>query len=222
MRRLGRLCIATCSALLMVACGTASSPNPAGPTPTPTPQPPSKATVTSITVSGTPVSGVVTFQLTATAKMSDGTTQDVTRTATWNSSNAQIATVSATGLATILASGDVDLRATYQSVVGSEHLTLSAPTFSISGIVTTPAPNPQPIEGVRVQIIVGDHTTTDANGAYKLSGFPAGKAILEFSKDGYQTYENEVTFVDRNLQLNVTLNPTTTSGTGSLGSSPGR
>ncbi len=216
MRRLGRLSVAACSALLMVACGTASSPNPAGPTPTPTPQPPSKATVASIAVSGAPAGGATTFQLTAAAKMSDGTTQDVTRSATWDSSNTQIATVSATGLVTIVATGAVDLRATYQSVSGSEHLTLSLGKFSISGIVTTPAPNPQPIEGVRVQIVVGDHTFTDVNGAYTLSGFPSGKAILEFSKDGYQTYENEVTFVDRNLQLNVTLNPVTTSGTGSV------
>ena len=62
-----------------------------------------------------------TFQLTAMARLSDGSSLDVTQTATWVSSNTQFATVSATGFVTVQASGETDLRATYLTVSGSTH-----------------------------------------------------------------------------------------------------
>src|SRR6185369_14370451 len=69
--------------------------------------------VTLITVSGTaPVVGA-SAQLTATATLASGSTQDVTSIATWQSSNVSVATVSATGLVTGLADGTVSVQATY-------------------------------------------------------------------------------------------------------------
>jgi hypothetical protein len=54
-----------------------------------------------------------TAQLFAQAAMSDGTVQDVTNSATWQSSNPQVATVSPTGLVSAHVNGDVTITATY-------------------------------------------------------------------------------------------------------------
>ena len=55
-------------------------------------------------------------QLFATATNSNGTTTDVTSLAMWQSSNPVLGTVSAGGLLTGAAEGDVEVSATYQSV----------------------------------------------------------------------------------------------------------
>jgi len=110
-RRKSSIAIAVGFALLALACG--------GSTTSPT-------TPSSIAVSGAaPIVGS-TAQFTATATMSDGTTQDVTSQATWQSSDAAIATVSATGAVTGVGAGTASVTATYQSVAGSDQITVIA------------------------------------------------------------------------------------------------
>ena len=58
-------------------------------------------------------------QFTCTATFADGTTQDVTRTATWVSFNPAIATVSSTGLVTAVATGTAVVKATYLGASGT-------------------------------------------------------------------------------------------------------
>src|ERR1035437_8075308 len=65
-------------ALAVVGCASSTSPS---------------ATVSSISVTGSTPAVGATSQFTVTAKMSDGTTQDVTSLATWQSSNTAVATV---------------------------------------------------------------------------------------------------------------------------------
>lgn len=84
----------------------------------------SPSSVSSITVTGSAPAINATSQLTATAVMSDGTTQDVSTSATWQSANTGTATVSSTGLLTGVASGTVVVQATYSSVTGSISLTV--------------------------------------------------------------------------------------------------
>ena len=80
---------------------------------------PTPATVTSIVVGGLAPTRGNTAQFTATATMSDGTTQVVTSLATWGSSNTTIATVSTSGVVTGVADGTLSITATYQSTIGS-------------------------------------------------------------------------------------------------------
>ena len=68
-----------------------------------------------------------TTQFDAKATLSDSTTQDVTSSATWQSSDATVATVSASGVVTGVAAGTVTVTATYQNVSGSLLLTINAP-----------------------------------------------------------------------------------------------
>src|SRR5262245_14562151 len=83
--------------------------NPTSPTTTTTP------TVSTVSVSGNaPIVGA-TSQFTATAALSNSTTQKVTAQATWASSNDSVATVSSTGLVTGVSAGSADISATFQS-----------------------------------------------------------------------------------------------------------
>jgi len=70
--------------LTLAACG--SDGHPASPTA------PSTATVAAVVVTGGSTAAV-SFQLTATARMSDGSARDVTSSAAWESSNPAIAAV---------------------------------------------------------------------------------------------------------------------------------
>jgi hypothetical protein len=163
--------------------------------------------VVAVTVSGAP-SGSPTFQLTATARGSDGSTQDVSRTAAWESSDTRLASVSPSGYVTILGNGSVDLKATYQGVTGDEQVQVSLPrTFTLSGVVDEVAPNVRPIAGARVQIVGGTHTFSDDRGMFAIQGVSAGRTLLEFSKDGYQTLETEAMVANGDTQITVSLYP---------------
>jgi len=100
------------------------------------------ATVTSLSVTPSnptaAIQGAVQFH--AVVTLSDGTTQDVTQTATWSTSDGSVATVSATGLATGLAAGKSDIQASADMVSGSTTLTVTGATLvSIAVTPTNPA-----------------------------------------------------------------------------------
>jgi plastocyanin len=77
--------------------------------------------------------GTVTY--TATGNYSDGTTQDLTGTATWSSSVPGVATIVAGGVATPVSSGNTLISATSAGVTGSTGLVV----FTLSSITVTPA-----------------------------------------------------------------------------------
>src|SRR6185312_14622784 len=68
-------------------------------------------------------------QLTAIAVSSDGSTQDVSSTATWTTSDATIATVSGSGLVTPVASGTATITATDGAKFGTASITVSDATL---------------------------------------------------------------------------------------------
>jgi len=78
-------------------------------------------------------------QFTATGTYSNGTTQNLTSSATWSSSNVAFATVSA-GLATGIAQGTATIKAKSGTITGSATLTITAPLL-VSISVTPAAPS---------------------------------------------------------------------------------
>jgi len=59
------------------------------------------------------------FQFAAQATYSDGSTSDVTDTATWNSSNTTVATINNVGLATAVTTGQTQITATVNNVTSN-------------------------------------------------------------------------------------------------------
>lgn len=107
------LLLGTTFGLLAVACGnstTAASP-----------------TVSSVSVTGSAPDLGGTAQFVATATLSDGTAQNVTASATWQSADSSIAAVSSSGVVTGVGAGSVSISATYQNVAGADQITIPAP-----------------------------------------------------------------------------------------------
>ncbi len=82
----------------------------------------------------------MTLQLAATASYSDHSTQDLTSSAAWTSSDSTVAAVSSDGLVTAVAPGSAAITATSGGVSGSSTLNVTAATLQ-SIAVTPPAPS---------------------------------------------------------------------------------
>src|SRR6266852_100306 len=111
---------------VLVAAATLSSACSGESTTSATTNPPPALTVTAVTISGTARAVGQTSQLTATATMSNGTTQDVTAQAAWQSSNTSVVIVSGSGVATGVAAGEADVTVAFSGASGSLHVKLQA------------------------------------------------------------------------------------------------
>ena len=74
---------------------------------------------------------MATQQLTATLVLADGSTRDVTDTATWTSSDESVATVDSSGLVTAVAEGTATITATTQGLSGTSEITVTNPPESL-------------------------------------------------------------------------------------------
>ena len=99
----------------------------------------------------------VTF--TATAVLSNGTTMVVTGAASWVSSDASVATVTASGVATPVKAGSATITATYLGKSGTSVLTVSVAT--LSSITVTPNPVPMSLAAAKSQQLVATGTYSD-------------------------------------------------------------
>ena len=194
--------------LLCAACTHPSSTSPPGPTPTPT--------VTGVSVAGVPAPATAgdTAQLTATAAFSDGSSQPVTSQAAWETSNAAVATVSPAGLATFLATGDAELKATFRGASGTTRVTVStrtAPRFQLTGTINEKGTT-RPVTNATVAVVdgpdAGRTTVTDGSGVYTLTSVTSGSFNLRATRNGYETQTIPVTLAaDMRLDFALTLTP---------------
>jgi uncharacterized protein YjdB len=98
-------------------------------------------------------------QLTATGEYSNNTSQNLTASVTWTSSDASVATVSTAGVVTTLAQGSAKITGTLSGVSGSTTLTVNAPIISklvVSSTSSSIAP------GTTVQFTATGTLTTGA------------------------------------------------------------
>ena len=142
-------------------------------------------TLTGITVTPPSASLPVgtTEQFAATAQYSDGTTQDVTSSASWQSSNPSTATITALGLATSIASGSSTITAMFGGKSGSATLTVS--TATLASISVTPNPGVTNVGGAAVQFAAmggfSDRTTRDITTLVTWSSSDTTKATVGVS-----------------------------------------
>ena len=144
------LCVAVCLALFGAGCssnkGNPTAPTPVAPAPPPTPVAPvapAAPTISIVAVTGTSsfTEAGARSQLSARVTLSDGTNEDRTSTATWQSDNPTVASVSAQGVVTGLASGDTSISATVSGVRGALPIT-----------VRIPKRTPDPAAGQRIPV----------------------------------------------------------------------
>lgn len=116
------------------------------------------------------------LQFKATGTYSDGTSKDLTTTATWTSSATAVATVgAATGLAAAVGSGSATITATVNAIHGQAALTVSAATVSsVSVTPTTPTLYAGQTQQFKAVAIYSDGTAIDfTNSATWTSATPA-------------------------------------------------
>ena len=205
MNRLSCLAATAIATLTLAACAGNSATNPASPTPTPG----ASAAVTAVMIASPSAVGS-TFQLTATARLSDSTTREVTAISTWSTSNVLIANVSATGLVTVVGAGEVEFRAIYQNVAGSLAMQLTR-GFSLSGTVQEAGPDLHATSGVQLEIVGGSLSgrvaSSDASGSFSFGGV-TGVVALEATKAGYFPWRLSNLTVDHDMSIQVVMYPT--------------
>jgi hypothetical protein len=213
-----RVCVSASvvvAAALLVACNSTKG-NPNAPTAPTAPTPPAPtASVRDVVVTSSPASAT-TYQMTAKADLSDGTSSDVTTASRWDTSDATLATVSASGLLTVLKSGHIYVRATYQNMAGMLDMTINAPaqagTLALSGVAFEPPPTPKPVAGLTLRIIqgpdTGQSTMTDAAGHFMFPPLHPGEIGVEAVKDGYLPWRLTNLMMDHDRDLQVVLYPT--------------
>lgn len=109
--------------LAIVVASACSKNSPTSPTTTPAPA----ATVSSVAITGTNAIDVgAQTSLRATATKSDGSTEDVTATAAWQTSNPAVATVSSGGAVRALTAGATAVSATFGGQTGQLDLQVNA------------------------------------------------------------------------------------------------
>jgi Big-like domain-containing protein/carboxypeptidase family protein len=204
MKRLCLLAITSVGLAMLVACAADTNQSPAAPAPA--------GGVFEIRITSAAPSDA-TIQLTATARLADGSSRDVTTSAVWTSSNPALATVSASGLVTAVGAGQVEVRASYQGVMGTLTLQVDRPIqrFALSGVVHEVGPAGAAVANARVEIVrgpgAGAFVTTDGAGIYRLPGLN-GLVDITASKDGFIDWRLSNLTVDRDMHMDVTMYPT--------------
>jgi hypothetical protein len=143
------------------------------------------AILESITVSPAGVSLGLngTQQFTATGSYSDGTTADLTQSATWASGNSQVVTVNSTGLATVVAATNVAVAVTASSGTIAPDGTTN--TAWVSALSTLPIVCPTPTIDLRLLVV----NNAAANSGAGYADFPAIQQILNYVGTPYDVVD---------------------------------
>lgn len=124
-----------CSLALALAFAACGSETPTGPAPGVSGGSGSSGTATSVAVTCT--ADATGHQCRASAQMSTGSSQDVTTSSTWTSSNAAVATVDGAGHVTHVGNGQAEIRATYQNLLGGAIVLVNVTVTSVT-VACTP------------------------------------------------------------------------------------
>lgn len=135
-KTLVRICIGLVLCVILVACGGGGASSG-----TSTTASSSSATLTQISVSGIPASLTVaqSVHVTATGTYSDGSTKDLSSSATWASSDNAVATVSASGQVTAVGPGTATISASSagKNASAATHVVAGSPS-ALAELVVTP------------------------------------------------------------------------------------
>ena len=195
---------------LVLSIGCSSSSNDSG----------TAASLSTITVTGASPSTPMfkTNQFTATGKYSDNTTQDLTATATWSSSNTAVATIAANGLATAVKDGTTTITATSGGISNSAVMTVS-PVYTVTLYMASEGGGHI---GVFPAVIDPSNTTTPIQiteasvKKIQLQGGTSSLSKIVFHDVRLDEATNRI-YYSQFLRTNPTDSITPTTGTGHVG-----
>ena len=175
----------------LAAGGTAACDKHQSPTTPSDPPPPPPPVVVSVALTGNVLLTSVgeTSQLTLTASLSDGSTQDVTSNGRWIVGDSRVVTVTADGLLTVAGLGRTFVTVSYVSKTAFTRVTATPPgTFVVSGRVREPG------QGGVLDATVTDRATglsavANADGLFSLAALPAAQARVSVARSGYEPRE---------------------------------
>ena len=154
--------------------------------------------LTSLSVSPSAIPVVVgsNQQFTATGNYSDGSTKDLTQNVSWASSAPTVATVSSSGLATALSSGEASISATMSGFSGAANLTVK-PVSTVVGSLGSARANPITcpsggLTGTCYSVVLSCPNINDLTGYLKVTfptGTPVGTIIFTTGANGTTLYE---------------------------------
>ena len=143
--------------------------------------------LTEIVISGpSQLAPGATAQLRATAKYSDGPSQDITSEATWQSLKPDVLRFANAGSAQAVSRGETVISVEFHGVKRTQLVLVMEPgTYKLSGRVVEER---DALEGAAIEVVAGTgtglKTTTDARGLYALYGV-AGSIGLRVSAHGF-------------------------------------
>jgi uncharacterized protein YjdB len=113
----------------------------------------------SVTPNATSIAATSTVTLHAMGSYSDGSSKDLSSSATWTSSNSNVATVSTSGLVTGVASGAASITATSGTFTSSAAITVSGGTsVTLTAIAVSPASPSIPINTTQQLTATGSYS----------------------------------------------------------------
>jgi hypothetical protein len=180
--------------------------------------------VTSVTIAGYPSVLQVrqSVPLTATATLSNGSSQDVTSAAAWAVSDPAVALVggydSTTGTSNLLTAGvsdgEANITATYRTVVGIARIVVRGPASlqEISGIVHEAGARANlPLPDVRIEISGGTYSgasvLTDERGRFAFADVYQSGIELSASRRGYENARFQVAVLPRDKVADIGMRP---------------
>jgi len=210
--RMRILVVAAAFAVGFVACGGDDGPR--------SPVNPSPATLRSVSIAGpAEVAPGTTNQYTATGQYSDGTTRDLTTSASWNSFSAPLRHVGGGRfLAFEVGDGRVNVNVPGRSA-SFPVIVITPGTFKLSGTIRDASGT---VENVVIEVTSGTgtglSTKSTFNGRYALFGVTGGVG-LRASAPGYTTQELQVTVNShgvRDVDISPVSEPVEVSGNWTL------
>ncbi|HKD39541.1 MAG TPA: beta-propeller fold lactonase family protein, partial [Myxococcaceae bacterium] len=120
-----------------------------------------------------------TQQFTASGRFNDGSSQDLTSSVTWSSSNGTVASINATGLASALAAGSTTIQATSGTVMGTMNLTvtLPPPRFAYAANRGSDTVSLYTVNAATGQLRHNGYVTA-GSGVFSVTVDPAGKFVF--------------------------------------------
>jgi hypothetical protein len=176
---------------------------------------PSNSLIIGIKISAPPsIAPGTTVQLSAIGHHADNSSNDITVTAVWHSSDTSVLTISDTGLATGVRNGETVVTAALAGAAGAPTgsqtiVVVPAGTFRLKGEVVGFLGGA--LDGALVQVTAGTGTgqsTTTHSGSFAFYGV-AGDIQVTVSETGYVTATQAITVNDNNATLRFNL-PTVT------------